>query len=163
MNDNVKPYIKTLEDELDWKLLDQLHGVVSQISSFCFEIKKYCVITTFVVMTLLVKFTSQQLDHSLFVAGLIIPICFWFLDSIGYYYQIKLRSTMEIIGEKIAIRGSSSNVTSTGGRIIFKDRLNRSQWLKVKDSILNHSMWLYGVMILIDLVLWRFFCSGGIS
>lgn len=23
------PYTKTLEDELDWKLLDQLHGAVS--------------------------------------------------------------------------------------------------------------------------------------
>lgn len=35
------PYIKTFDDELDWKLFEQLHGVVSQISSFCFEAKKF--------------------------------------------------------------------------------------------------------------------------
>ena len=90
-----KPYTKSLQDELDWKLLDQLYGVVAQISSFCFEIKKFCVTTLFVVMTLMIKFTSDKLDHSIFVAGLLIPICFWFLDATGYFYQVKLRGTME--------------------------------------------------------------------
>ena len=47
-----KPYTKSLQDELDWKLLDQLHGVVAQISSFCFETKKLCVTTEFIVLTL---------------------------------------------------------------------------------------------------------------
>ena len=37
----MKPYVKTLEDELDWKLLDQLHTAVAQISNFCFEIKNF--------------------------------------------------------------------------------------------------------------------------
>ena len=90
MSEKLEPYIKSLADELDWKLLDQLHNAVSQVSGFCFEIKKFCVITTFVVLTLLVKFTSDKLDHSLFVAGVLIPLCFWFLDSTGYYYQVKL-------------------------------------------------------------------------
>ena len=40
-----KPYTKTLQDELNWKLVDQLYGVVAQISGFCFEIKKFCVTT----------------------------------------------------------------------------------------------------------------------
>ena len=71
---DAKPYTKTLQDELDWKLLDQLSGVVSQISSFCFETKKFCVTTLFVVMTLMVKFTSDKLDDSIFVAGLLIPL-----------------------------------------------------------------------------------------
>ena len=52
-----KPYTKTLQDELDWKLLDQLHSVVAQISGFCFDTKKFCVTTEFVVLTLIVKFT----------------------------------------------------------------------------------------------------------
>jgi hypothetical protein len=52
------PYYKTLQDELDWKLLDQLYGVVAQISSFCFETKKFCVTTEFVVLTLMIKFTE---------------------------------------------------------------------------------------------------------
>ena len=57
----IKPYAKTLQDELDWKLLDQLHGAVAQISNFCFEIKKFCVTTLFVAMTLIIKFTSDKL------------------------------------------------------------------------------------------------------
>ena len=163
MKDDVKPYTKTLEDELDWKLLDQLHGAVSQISSFCFEIKKFCVTTTFVVLTLLVKFTSDKLDHSLFAAGLLIPICFWFLDSIGYYYQVKLRGTMENIRQKILARGTDNIVASTGEKIISEERVHRPGYFKVKDSIANHSMWIYVFMISIDLVVWGLFCFGGIS
>lgn len=97
-----KPYTKTLQDELDWKLLDQLHGAVAQISSFCFEIKKFCVTTLFIVLTLMAKFTSDKLDHSLFVAGLMIPLCFWFLDATGYFYQVKLRGTMQAIRTRLA-------------------------------------------------------------
>lgn len=78
---NIQPYAKSLEDELDWKLLDQLYGVVSQISNFCFETKKFCVTTEFVVLTLLAKFTSDKLDQALFITGLAIPVCFWFLVS----------------------------------------------------------------------------------
>ena len=163
MNDNLKPYTKTLEDELDWKFLDQLHCAVSQISSFCFEIKKYCVTTTFVVLTLLVKFTTGKLDHSIFVAGIIIPLCFWFLDSIGYYYQVKLRGTMETIRIKIYKRGNSNIVSSTGEKIISDERINKPLYLRVKDSVVNHSMWLYVFMIVIDFILWKLFCIGGIS
>ena len=71
---NAEPYVKSLEDELDWKLLDQLHGAVSQISGFCFEIKKFCVTTTFIILTLLVKFTSDNLDQSLFITALITQV-----------------------------------------------------------------------------------------
>jgi hypothetical protein len=163
MNDDVKPYKKTLEDELDWKLLDQLHSTVSQISSFCFEIKKFCVTTTFVVLTLLVKFTSDKLDNSLFVAGILIPLCFWFLDSIGYYYQVKIRGTMETIRKNILARNSDNIVASSGERIISEDRVNRPWYLKVNDSVVNHSMWLYLFMISMDLVVWGLFCFGDIS
>lgn len=81
MSGETGAYTKTFEDELDWKLFDQLHGVVSQISSFCFETKKFCVTTAFVVLTLMINFTGDKLDHSLFVTGLVIPLCFWFLSN----------------------------------------------------------------------------------
>jgi len=42
---------KTTEEEIDWKLLDQLHAAVGQISSFCFEVKKFCVTTLFAAIT----------------------------------------------------------------------------------------------------------------
>src|SRR5262245_5614196 len=114
MSVDATPYTKTFEDELDWKLFDQLHGVVSQISSFCFETKKFCVTTEFVVLTLMFKFTADKLDHSLFVAGLVIPLSFWFLDAVGYYYQVKLRGMMESIRVRLGDR-NSRQIVGIGG------------------------------------------------
>jgi len=158
-----KPYVKTLEDELDWKLLDQLHSVVSQISSFCFEIKKYCVTTEFVVLSLLVKFTADKLDNSLFIAGLLIPLCFWFLDAVGYYYQVKLRGAMENIRKRIASRDTQQIVDENGEQVILLERSNRSLFRRILDSYVNHSMWLYVFMITTDIVVWRLFIARSIS
>ncbi len=163
MSENSKPYTKTLADELDWKLLDQLHSAVSQISGFCFEIKKFCVTTTFIVLTLLVKFTSNELDNSLFVAGALIPLCFWFLDSIGYYYQVKLRGTMEVIRTNIKERADINIITNNIEKVISKERIEKPWYLKVKDSFFNNSMWLYVFMIITDATVWVLYESGNIS
>lgn len=160
---DAKPYTKTLQDELDWKLLDQLSGVVSQISSFCFETKKFCVTTLFVVMTLMVKFTSDKLDHSIFVAGLLIPLCFWFLDSTGYFYQVKLRGTMEQIRSRLAARDLRPLLAADGTGIIAKDRVNIPNYRKVLDAALNHSMWLYAVLVVANLAVWALFSIGKIK
>lgn len=158
-----KPYTRTLQDELDWKLLDQLSGVVSQISSFCFETKKFCVTTLFVVLTLMVKFTSGKLDNSLFVAGLCVPLCFWFLDSTGYFYQVKLRGTMEQIRQRLASKDDRSLVTATGVSIIAKDRVDIPTHRRVLASAINHSMWLYAVLMAADVVVWLLFLAGRIK
>ena len=160
---DAKPYTKTLQDELDWKLLDQLSGVVSQISSFCFETKKFCVTTLFVVMTLMVKFTSDKLDDSIFVAGLLIPLCFWFLDSTGYFYQVKLRGTMEQIRSRLASRDQRPLVAADGTGIIAKDRVNIPNYRKVLDAALNHSMWLYALLVVANLAVWALFSIGTIK
>jgi hypothetical protein len=158
-----KPYTKTLQDELDWKLLDQLSGVVSQISSFCFETKKFCVTTLFVLLTLMAKFTSDKLDNSIFVAGLCIPVCFWFLDSTGYFYQVKIRGTMEQIRLRLASRDFKPLVGANGIGIIEKDRVDIPIYLKVLGSAFNHSMWLYVVLVVADLVIWWLFSTGKIK
>lgn len=158
-----KPYTKSLQDELDWKLLDQLYGVVAQISSFCFEIKKFCVTTLFVVMTLMVKITSDKLDHSIFVAGLLIPICFWFLDATGYFYQVKLRGTMESIRQRLASRDAKPLVAENGVVVIAPARAAASVRDRVVDAGFNHSMWLYVLLVLIDLGVWLLFVLGGIK
>lgn len=163
MENEFKPYAKSLDDELDWKLLDQLHGVVSQISSFCFETKKFCVTTEFVVLTLLVKFTTDKLDHSLFVAALAIPVTFWFLDAVAYYYQVKLRGMMELIRERIKSRNSQQIVGTGGEPVISADRIHRSLYLRALDAAANHSMWIYGLLIAFDLAAWALFARGVIK
>lgn len=158
-----KPYTKSLQDELDWKLLDQLHSVVAQISNFCFEIKKFCVTTLFVVMTLMIKFTADKLDHSIFVAGLLIPICFWFLDATGYFYQVKLRGTMESIRQRLALDDTKSLVATNGAAVIAPSRASASIRDRVINAGVNHSMWVYVLLVLIDLGLWLLFVVGGIK
>lgn len=158
-----KPYTKSLQDELDWKLLDQLYGVVAQISSFCFEIKKFCITTVFVVMTLMIKFTADKLDHSIFVAGLLIPICFWFLDATGYFYQVKLRGTMESIRLRLASRDAKPLVAANGAAVIAPSRASASLHHRVVDAGINHSMWLYVLLVVIDLGVWLLFFVGGIK
>ena len=155
-----KPYTKTLQDELDWKLLDQLYGVVAQISSFCFETKKFCVTTEFVVLTLMVRFTEDHLDHSIFAAAMVIPVCFWFLDATAYFYQVKLRGTMDVIRQRIASRELTSLVGVDGTRVIAPDRVGARPFRRVADAAFNHSMWLYVLLLAIDLVLWNRFTVG---
>lgn len=158
-----KPYTKTFQDELDWKLLDQLYGVVAQISNFCFETKKFCVTTEFVVLTLMAKFTEDQLDHSIFVTALIISVCFWFLDATAYFYQVKLRGMMESIRRQISSRELVSLVTAGGARVIAPERANAPRYRRVLDAAINHSMWLYTLLIAIDLVAWMLFVTRKIS
>jgi hypothetical protein len=155
-------YVKTLEDELDWKLFDQLYGVVSQISGFCFEIKKFCVTTIFVVLTLMVKFTNDHLDYSIFLAAVVITVCFWFLDSVAYFYQVKLRGSMNAIRDRILARNPKQIIDLGAIRVIAPGRIERSAFFRVKDAFFNHSMWLYAFLITIELILWALFRTGEI-
>ena len=117
---DAKPYTKTLQDELDWKLLDQLAGVVSQM-------------------------------------------CFWFLDSTGYFYQVKIRGTMEQIRVRLASRDLRPLVTADGTGILAKDQVNIPNYRKVLDSAINHSMWLYAVLVVADCAVWVLFYAGMIK
>jgi hypothetical protein len=157
-----KPYTKTLQDELDWKLVDQLYGVVAQISGFCFEIKKFCITTEFVVLTFLVKFTNDKLDHTVFVAGLVMALCFWFLDATAYYYQVKLRGSMDAIRQRIKEHDELSLLRTDGARVISPDRTSAPAWKRVWNAAINHSMWIYALLIVIDVVAWYLFVSRGI-
>jgi hypothetical protein len=67
-------YRKSFEDELDWNLLDELHKVVLQISNFCFYTKQICLTVDVAAIGILIKFTHNKLDTSIFVAGLLIPL-----------------------------------------------------------------------------------------
>lgn len=159
----MQPYTKSLQDELDWKLLDQLYGAVIQISNFCFEIKKFCVTTLFIVMTFVVKFTSDRLDNSIFATGLFISICFWFLDSMGYFYQVKLRGMMESIRHRLALRNGEKLESANGVVVIEMSRTFIPIYNRIFDAVFNSSMWLYVLLILLDLGVWLLFISGRIQ
>lgn len=160
---DLKPYTRTLQDELDWKLLDQLHAAVAQISSFCFETKKFCVTTDVLVLTLMVKFTDDRLDHSIFVAALVIPACFWFLDAVAYFYQVKLRGMMNAIRSRIESRGASPLFTPAGVPVIASDRVDVGPVRLAFNAGFNHSMWLYAILIASAAAAWGLYAGGLIS
>ncbi len=157
LNKTPSEYKKSFEDELDWNLLDQLHKVVLQISSFCFRTKQICFVAEVAVIGLLAKFTKETLDDSMFAAGFFIPLCFWFLDGIAYYYQVKIRGTMNGIQERLIHRNTHHLVHLDSMPVIEKDRFTVPQARKVLNSFFNHSMWFYYILILTDIALWLAF------
>lgn len=160
MSGPITEYRKSFEDELDWNLLDQLHKVVLQISTFCFRTKQICLTVEFVVIGLLVKFTENKLDESIFVAGLAIPLCFWFLDGVAYFYQVKLRGIMDNIRDQLHNRNSTSIVENEHGKVIEHKRIVRAQLSKIISSFINNSMWLYFFLLCADIILWILFRKG---
>ena len=160
---NMAAYEKTFEDELDWSLLDQLHQVVLQISTFCFRTKQVCVTIEVAVAGLLARFLGDRLDRSIFVAGLLIPLVFWILDSIGYYYQVKLRGVMGAICDRLRTRNTPQILAIETTAVIDDRRLQGGVPSLLKNAIFNHSMWLYPILMLTSGFLWLAFESGMIQ
>lgn len=147
---------KQLENQLDLKLIDQLHSVVLQISNFCFEVKKFCISILFTVIGIILTVTDKKLDHSIFFAGIIIPLSFWGLDSIGYYYQTKLRQQMGKISHKLL----NSNGTTLISSNLYQSiplKIEGKEKVSVSESFFNHSMWMYFILIMISIVCWLLF------
>lgn len=150
-------YQRTVEDELDWSLVNQLHAVVLQIGTFCFRTKQVCLTVLVGVIGLITALTADKLDTAIFVAGLLIPACFWFLDSVAYFYQVKLRGVMDRVRDRIQKRHSDQLLRGQNSEIISNERIASSSKKKVVDAFFNHSMWLYYILIVTDIVLWSVF------
>jgi hypothetical protein len=163
-----KRYEKSFEDQLDWTLLGQLYGAVSQISKFCFEIKKFCVTAEVLIVGLLTKFSNEHLDSSIFVAGIIIPLAFWFVDAVGYYYQKKLRGLMDNICATLIARNrdpvpKSSDVEANRAQEDVEANRALKGWFKrAVRAGFNHSMWTYAILLLLDIAAWILFAIGRI-
>lgn len=135
-------YERTCEDELDWKDVDQLHQATLQISKSCFEYKKLCISFLGVSTALLVKFTENSLNHTVFVLGLLICVGFWISDATGYYFQKKLRKQLDERMYSIANRNNYSS---------YERPRNKASTLK---SLFNGSMVFYYVLIMTIFVIW---------
>jgi len=156
-----KPYQKNLADEIDFKVVDQLHTAVSQISGFCFEIKKFCIATLFIVLTFIAKFTQDSLDSSIFISSYCMIFSFWFLDSVAYYYQVKLRGKMLSTIDSIKIRNSESDINNESKDfIIDKKRIDIKTIKKVFFAGINHSMWLYLILLIFTVIAHMLYSNG---
>ncbi|MBF0144923.1 MAG: hypothetical protein HQL84_00210 [Magnetococcales bacterium] len=142
-----KKYEKSLEDELDWKLLDQLYGAVVQIGGFCYDVKKLCVTTLTASMVFLTKFSSGTSAIGLFQVSLMIVVGFWLVDSVAYYYQRKLRGLMEEVNNRI-LKNNSIQTEGLKWRVIDPVLLRQTKPMLVYSSFINSSMVLYYVLLL---------------
>ena len=122
-----------------WKEIDQLHEAALQISKQCFEYKKLCVGLIGAACVLIVKFTGNDLDYSLFVVGLLITLGFWIADANAYYFQRKVRNRMN---HRMADIAKNNNLSNEG-------TVTEVSW---HVSLLNRSMTLYYVLVLLSLL-----------
>lgn len=158
-------YTRSLEDELEWKLIDQLHGAVSQLSGFCFETKKFCITTLFAVLAFITKFTNEKLDSSLFITVAIITVVFWFLDSTSYFYQVKLRGRMQK-AQKQLIENNKEQPSPTPDETpeyIAPSRVDAPLIKRVMNAGLNNSMWIYAFLLIINSICWELYRHGNFS
>ncbi|MGW4370044.1 hypothetical protein ACWEKT_30805 [Nocardia takedensis] len=93
-------------DAIDLEQLEQLHKATLSASDSCFELKKICASVLVPTGSLIVIANDKKLTPIVFIAGLAIVVAFWLADSVGYFYQRKLRSAMTPIWTRLAQRSS---------------------------------------------------------
>ena len=127
------------------KQIDQLHNATLNISKQCFEIKKLCLTIEVTTLTFTLNITSNIDDCYLYIAflGLIIPLIFWILDSLTYYYQDKLRYRM---------LKTENEIRNEYGLSMIENKHDRSTFLRLYHSAINLSQTLYCILGIIDLI-----------
>ncbi len=64
---------------------------------------------------------------------------FWFLDSVAYYYQVKLRGIMESIRDRLRDRHKEETIYGVEQiSIIGKQRVTQSQFRRIMIAFFNH-------------------------
>ncbi|MBD3897194.1 hypothetical protein IEI94_15155 [Halomonas sp. ML-15] len=144
-------YKRTCEDELDWASINQLHEATLQISKSCFEFKKICVGLIGAALAILVKITSNQLDHSYFSIPLLICFGFWIADFSAYYFQRKTRIAMNKKLSAIAKRNSIKGYQSENLTV---------SWV---GAAFNHSMSLYYALAALCFIGWLAYLTDWIG
>jgi len=158
--EKVKPYIKTLDDEIDWTQANQYHSAALQISQKSFEIKKLSIVTITAVLTLLANFTENKIDLSFFISAYLMALLFWFLDSVTYYFQEKLRIKISQHLSSIKSRNKGLVDNSLNTYVIDPERIKQNRF---KKAVFNHSLWLYYILIILNTVVLITFKLGWIN
>jgi hypothetical protein len=140
-----KEYKKSLEDEIDWKIIDQLHAATLNFSTTSLELKKLFFVVVGIAVPTLIKLAGDGLDLSLFITIYLLSLTFWLLDSFTYFYQEKLREKMDSRFTQIRTRNVETiaifdytleNSRTKSGRI-WRSLTNLSVRLYMFSVVLN--------------------------
>ena len=145
-----KKYERTVADEIDWKIIDQLHAATVNFSTTSLELKKIFFVLVGILVPVLIKLAGNKLDTSLFVTLYTIITAFAFLDSFTYFYQEKLREKMNIHFGLIKSRNAENSAAADSDQGSFTIESNRTGKGRLRRSILNESMMLYWAMIILN-------------
>lgn len=160
-------YKPNLDDEIDWKIIDQLHSATSRFSSASIELKKMYFILMGILIPSIIKLSGDSLDFSLFITTYLLTLTFWYLDAFTYFHQENLRAKMDekfediknrnLKPEKITSNKPNSEIeegNETEEFTLDNDRNKDSRW---KRSFTNSSVRMYpAFIILISIAFWLF-------
>lgn len=138
-----KEYKKTVQDEIDWKIIDQLHSATLNFSSTSLELKKLLFVLIGIAVPSLIKLAGNKIDLSLFITIYLLSMTFWYLDSLTYYYQENLREKMDIRFSQIKARNIESIILSNKITEDFTLENNRTYEDRIKRSAFNPSVKIY--------------------
>jgi hypothetical protein len=159
----VKEYKKSLEDEIDWKIIDQLHNATLNFSSKSLDIKKMLLAFVGILVPILIKLSRDKLDWSIFVALYITIFSFWILDSYTYFYQEKLRGMMNERFKRISLRNQEEKIIQENKEKGFTIEEKRIKKISKAKSLFNASHLIYLIMLIINLLCCYLFWKGIIS
>lgn len=146
-------------DGLDKEQIDQLHAATLQVSGNCFELKKLCATVLIAAGTLIVTLSNRELDHALFVGGLVVVLLFWAADAQSYYIQAKLRARMKEL-QQIRIR----RLGDLGGYAVdgvgLPIHVQAARWRRIFEAFVNASMLYYFLIGAVLISVWVAYGRG---
>lgn len=155
-------YKKTFEDEVDWKIIDQLHNATNKFSASSLEFKKIYFVLLGIVIPIIFKIGGEKFDIALLVTPLIISLFFWFLDSFTYYYQEVLREKMDKHFEKLRKRNPPIGLEESDNDEYTLNN-NRTSENRICRSVFNSSSAFYPSIIGLNLILIIFHYAGAFN
>lgn len=147
-----KEYKKSLEDEIDWKLIDQLHAATLNFSNASLELKKLFFVLVGIAIPSLIKLSKDRLDFSLFITLYVLSIAFWLLDGFTYYYQETLREKIDKHFNQIKARNNESIIITNNIIQDYTIEVKRTKKGRLFRSIFNPSVWFYLVLLILNTI-----------
>jgi len=146
-----KEYKRTVDDDIDWKVIDQLHSATNNFSSTSLELKKLFFVLVGIAVPSLIKLAGDKLEISFFITFYILISTFWFLDSFTYFYQEKLREKMDERFNQIKTRHKEDSVIlPEDKKQDFTIESSRTSKNRIWRSIFNSSLRIYWVLLIVN-------------
>lgn len=142
----------SIEDQIDWKVIDQLHTETMNFSKTSLELKKLFFILVSIAVPSLFKLSDERIEISLFITLYLLSITFWSLDGFTYFYQQKLKLKIEEHFNKIRNRNSDVPILSESSVNQFAIFNNKSVLSNLKKSLFNPTVQLYIVVIILNTI-----------